>query len=362
MPKVSPMVIRRSTVATCAALLLASLALPAQAQASSHVGPAGGRATFSWNLLPTGSADQFRGLAAVDARVAWVSGESGTVLRTTNGGTNWRDVSPPAAAGLALRDIEAWDGQHAVTLSIGKGKHSSIFATDDGGASWTRTFVNHNGSAFYDCMAFSRDGTGLAISDPVNGHFRFVISHDFGWSWQLLVPRYIPKSLQEFGFAASGTCLVSGPGHEFWAASGGPHPRVYHTFNAGYQWTAVPTPIRAGATAGIYSIAFHGPALGVAVGGDFADPNNRVAASATSIDGGDHWSLSNRQVFGYRSGVDYVTAKIVVAVGPTGSDVSRDGGATWSHFDDQWFDGVHTAADGTVWASGTVGSVAVLNH
>lgn len=352
------MVTRRFAVAACAALAVTGLALPAHAQAHG-ASPA---SSFGWNVLDTGSSDQFRGLAAVSANVAWVSGESGTVLRTTNGGTNWRDVSPPEAAGLALRDIEAWDGQHAVTLSIGPGKQSGVFATDDGGVTWTRTFMNRNRAAFYDCMAFSADGTGLALSDPVNGHFRFVISHDFGWSWTLQIPRHIPRALGEFGFAASGTCLVSGPGHTFWAASGGTHPRIYKTYNSGATWTAKPTPIRAGPTAGIYSIAFHGPGLGVAVGGDFADPTNPDAAAATSIDGGDTWSLSTRQVGGYRSGVDYVTGKIVVAVGPTGSDVSRDGGVTWTPFDDLWFDGVHTAPDGTAWASGTDGRVAVLQH
>src|SRR4051812_4767475 len=76
-PSVSAMVIRRSTAAVCGALLLAGLALPAQAQATHTAGrsvaPAADPASaFSWNVLPTGSTDQFRGLAAVDARVAWV--------------------------------------------------------------------------------------------------------------------------------------------------------------------------------------------------------------------------------------------------------------------------------------------------
>jgi len=353
------MITRRLAAASCAALLTVGLALPANARSESTADPA---STFGWNVLPTGSTDQFRGMAAVNGLVAWVSGEHGTVLRTTNGGTNWRDVSPPQAQGLALRDIEAWSGQEAVALSIGPGKQSNIFATNDGGVTWKRTFQNRNRSAFYDCMAFSDDGTGLALSDPVNGHFRFVISRNFGRSWTLRIPKSIPKALGEFAFAASGTCLVSGPGHTFWAASGGEHPRVYTTYNAGLTWTARPTPIRAGASAGIYSIAFHGPSRGVAVGGDYADPDNRDAAAATSVDGGRTWRLSGRQVHGYRSGVDFVTGKIVVAVGPTGSDVSRDGGVSWTSFDDAWYDGVHCADDGTCWASGTDGRVAVLLH
>ena len=206
------MVIRRFAAAACAALIVTGLALPASRPDHAPTAPRSRASSFSWNVLPTGSTDQFRGLAAVTRGSPGSVGRPARCLRTTNGGTNWRDVSPPAAAGLALRDIEAWDGQHAVTLSIGPGKQSGIYATNDGGATWTRTFMNHNRSAFYDCMAFSNDGTGLAMSDPVNGHFRFVISHDYGQSWALRVPRYIPRSLGEFGFAASGTCLVAGPG------------------------------------------------------------------------------------------------------------------------------------------------------
>src|SRR4051794_32221369 len=100
------MVIRRVTAAACAAVVLVGLGLPAQAHPHNSA--------VSWRITPTGSSDQFRGLAAVSAEVAWVSGEKGTVLLTTDGGATWADVSPPAAAGLALRDIEAFDAKHAV--------------------------------------------------------------------------------------------------------------------------------------------------------------------------------------------------------------------------------------------------------
>jgi photosystem II stability/assembly factor-like uncharacterized protein len=363
------MATRRLAAAACAAIALTGLALPAEARSPLNVANADAQvvqpdSTFvSWQITPTGSTDQFRGLAAVSAKVAWVSGEHGTVLRTTNGGASWKDVSPPAAAGLALRDIEAFDALHAVTLSIGHGKHSGVFATSDGGATWTRTFTNHSRPAFYDCMAFSNDGTGLAMSDPVNGRFRLVATQNRGQSWHLLIPRSMPKALEgEFAFAASGTCLIAGPGHQYWLVSGGDTPRVFHTFNGGEVWSVFRTPVRGGPTAGIYSVAFRGANKGVVVGGDFADPDNRVAAAATSVDGGRTWGLSTRQVWGYRSGVAYVTGRIVVAVGPTGSDVSRSGGLRWSHFDDDWYDGVQCATDGACWASGTAGRVAVLQR
>jgi photosystem II stability/assembly factor-like uncharacterized protein len=39
-----------------------------------------------WKPVPTGSDQQYRGLDAVDKRVAWVGGSAGEVLRTTGGG------------------------------------------------------------------------------------------------------------------------------------------------------------------------------------------------------------------------------------------------------------------------------------
>jgi photosystem II stability/assembly factor-like uncharacterized protein len=361
------MVIRRFVVAVSAAFALVGLAVPASAQSPTNI--VGGRsapvasASVSWRVTPTGSDDQFRGLAAVSSKVAWVSGEHGTVLRTTDGGATWQDVSPPDAQGHLLRDIEAFDAEHAVTLAIGKGRHSRIYVTDDGGSSWSLVFKNPNPHAFYDCMAFSHDGTGLAVSDPVNGHFRLVATTDRGHSWARLVPRHMPKALDgEFGFAASGTCLISGPGHQYWLVSGGNHPRVFHTSDGGDVWTVASTPIRRGPTAGIYSVAFQGAKHGVIVGGDFADPDNGSRAAATTKDGGRTWTLSDRQVFGYRSGVAFVTGRMVVAVGPTGSDVSTDGGARWTHFDDDWYDGVECASASACWGSGTDGRVAILQR
>ena len=125
-------------------------------------------------------ADQsFRGLDAVDARTAWVTGASLTdggdakVYRTTDRGRSWQDVSPPRTAGLNFRDVEATDARTASILAIGEGKASRIYRTTDGGRTWTETFRNTEKAAFYNCMDFYPGGRrGLAVSDPVDGKFR----------------------------------------------------------------------------------------------------------------------------------------------------------------------------------------------
>src|ERR1700742_3013443 len=107
---------------------------------------------LKWQPVPTGSTQQFRGLDAVSKRVAWVGGSAGEVLRTTDGGRSWQDVSPPGSEGLLFRDVEAHSAYRASVLSIGEGDASRIYTTFDGGRTWKTAFVNDDPLAFYDCM------------------------------------------------------------------------------------------------------------------------------------------------------------------------------------------------------------------
>src|SRR4051794_127087 len=197
--------------------------------------PAQAGTGLSWRDLQTGSDAQFRGLAPVSRHVAWVSGTEGTVLRTVDGGRHWKDVSPGGDTGdLEFRDIEAWDEQHAVILSIGTGGDSRIYRTDNGGRTWKQGFRNHSKTAFYDCLGFWDQRHGLAMSDPVHGKFRILYTNNGGRSWQKRAAAGMPPALDgEFGFAASGTCLVTAGASDAWIASGGTPPRGLHNRGPG---------------------------------------------------------------------------------------------------------------------------------
>src|SRR5439155_2196147 len=125
---------RALTIAVVVPLVLGLL--PAAASAD----PTADSHGLTWQLTPTGVTAQFRGLSAVSRQVAWASGSLGTVLRTTDGGRTWRNVSPPDVSTLQFRDIEAFDASTAVILSIGTGEDSRVYRTTDGGAHWTETF------------------------------------------------------------------------------------------------------------------------------------------------------------------------------------------------------------------------------
>ncbi|GAB3404399.1 WD40/YVTN/BNR-like repeat-containing protein [Flindersiella endophytica] len=325
---------------------------------------AGGGPEPAWEPRPTGTTGQFRGLAAVDHRTAWLAGSGGTVLRTSDSGRTWRNVSPPDASALEFRDVEAFDSRHAVVLAIGTGEDSRVLLTSDGGATWRATFVNDEPAAFYDCVTFLDRKHGLALSDPVEGKFRILATHDGGASWRVQPGDGMPAALEgEFAFAASGTCLVSGPGHTAWfATGGGASARVFRTSDGGRHWQATATPVASGPSAGIYSLAFRDSRHGLAVGGDYTTPTEAVDAAATTSDGGRTWQLvpAGKAPGGYRSGSTWLAhSPVGLAVGPSGSDVTYDGGRSWKPFDTGAYDSVDCAG-AACWASGPQGRAAVL--
>ncbi|MBM7172611.1 oxidoreductase, partial [Streptomyces sp. G44] len=254
-----------------AALASAVLAAPASARTADAVRTDGhGHAPgsgLSWRLKDSGTDARFRGLAAVSRDTAWVAGSKGTVLRTADGGRTWRDVSPPGAAGLELRDVEAFDGRRAVVLAIGEGEASRILRTDDGGATWTESFRNTDTRAFYDCVTFFDRRHGLAMSDPVDGKYRILSTADGGRSWQVLPSAGMPAAQEgEAAFAASGQCLAASGPRDVWLATGGAaRARVLHSADRGLTWTAADAPVPAGDPArGVFGLAFRDRTHGVA--------------------------------------------------------------------------------------------------
>ncbi|SER98668.1 WD40/YVTN/BNR-like repeat-containing protein [Streptomyces qinglanensis] len=326
---------------------------------------AGRTAGLGWSGKDSGSTARFRGLSAVSRSAAWVAGSGGTVLRTGDGGRSWHDVSPPGADGLELRDVETFGTRGAVVLAIGEGEDSRVFRTADGGAHWQETFRNADPAAFYNCVTFFDRRNGLIVGDPVDGRFRVLATRDGGRHWRLLPPDGMPAARPgEANFAASGQCLTSAGGRHAWFATGGADSsRVFRTSDRGRHWQAVETPVPAAEPArGVFGLAFRDPRHGLAVGGDYRPGARSPRASAVTGSSGTNWQESTRPVPGYRSGVVWLphSRRTALAVGPTGSDLTLDGGRTWRTFGSGSYDTVDCAPDFGCWAAGEQGRVARL--
>jgi photosystem II stability/assembly factor-like uncharacterized protein len=286
-----------------------------------------------WEALTTGVTARLRGASAVTDRVVWASGANGTIVRTTDRGATWKMLTIPGTEKLDFRDIDAIDERTAYVLSIGAGEASRIYKTVDGGATWRQQFVNHDPKAFFDAMAFWDAKRGIAVSDSVDGQFVIVETKDGGESWTHVPAAALPAALPNEGFfAASGTNVAVLPPNHVWFGTGAAsEARVLRSSDGGRTWSVAKTPIAAGPSAGIFSVAFSDANHGVIVGGDYKVESAAIDNAAVTSDGGAHWTLV-KGLSGFRS----VAARVAigrtsfVAVGPSGADYSADGGRTWT--------------------------------
>jgi hypothetical protein len=115
-------------------------------------------------------------------------------------------------------------------------------------------------------------------------------------------------------------------------------------------------------SAGIFALAFRSQRHGLAVGGDVTMPTASPNNFAATRNGGGTWALISGAPAEYRSGATWVKGNTAIAVGPSGSDYSKNHGRTWTRFDDGSLDTVDCANPNACWASGADGRVAYLTR
>ena len=335
-----------------------------------------------WITQTSGVTARLRGVSAVSEEVAWASGSGSTVLRTTDGGTTWQKLTVTNDT-LDFRDIDAIDAQTAYILSIGNGPASRIYKTTDAGATWTMQFKADDPKVFLDAMSFWDADHGIVFSDSVDGQFYILTTDNGGRTWsrvpvststraqtrsqdksRVLFATLPPALENEGAFAASGTNIALVGKTRAWIGTGGAaKARVLRTSDRGRTWKVADTPLAAGPSAGIFSIAFRDAKHGVIAGGDYRKEQQAVDNLAVTNDGGVTWKLV-KGLSGFRSVVAYVpgmNTPTLVAVGPSGADYSTDDGKTWKPIAGRGFDTFsfmpHRAAG---WGAGANGGIAKL--
>ncbi len=317
-----------------------------------------------WTAQSSGTTASLRGISAVNETTAWASGANGTVLRTVDGGRTWRSRPIPGGEKLDFRGIRAFDGRVVIVMSAGPGELSRIYGTSDAGENWTLLFQNRDEKGFLDAIAFWDRRRGLVLGDAVEGRMVLLRTGDGGAHWQR-VEDMPPARDGEGAFAASNTALVVRPEGRAWFATGGAgRGRVFRSEDWGKTWTAASTPVRQDAAgSGIFSLAFLDDLHGFAVGGNYTAPAEDNANIAATEDGGRTWiAPDGSHPRGYRSAVIFVPhSRIVIATGAGGTDISRDGGRSWSAFGSRGFHALGASGGKVVWAVGDKGSIARWN-
>ena len=318
---------------------------------------------FTLEVLTSGTPSSLRGLSVVNDNVLWVSGSRGTVGRSLNGGKNWNWITVTGFEKTEFRDIEAFDANNAVIMGVGSPAY--ILKTNDGGETWKIVFEDRRPDMFLDAMDFASFQKGMVIGDPVNGHPYIAITDNSGNTWRELLPaeHRIAVDSGEAFFAASGSNLRYFANGDYRIVSGGRRSRILSP--AGATDTRL---LQGRESTGANAIDVFDNGLPdkpgkrlVVVGGDFMADSIREGNCIYSTDGGKKWHIPAIPPRGYRSGVEFIGKKDIVACGLNGVDYSTDGGNKWFPISNEGFHVVKIARMGTsIYLAGNNGKVGRL--
>jgi photosystem II stability/assembly factor-like uncharacterized protein len=367
-----------------AALLVSSLLFVLQRAHQSDAGAQGNRIHTS---KVTGGHNTLFSLHMIDARIGWLLSEQ-AVLRTTDGGSHWQNVSPPHTR-LTQDSIADFFSASLAWIATPRTNAATtqILHTGDGGQTWQRATVQ---AAFPRQISFIDSQHGwLLVSWQQPGGAAESISvlrtTDAGKTWMTISNAFAastdgpPPGQLPFGGQKSGIgFLNASTGWVTGTVSAPDLAWLYVTYDGGSTWhqqsllmplgiasvrLSILSPTFFSATDGILPITFVNSAtdsnIAIAIyvthdGGstwqsttplprefsivDFADSQHGWATDGSILyrtsDGGQHWTqLSTSESLKNVSQLDFVSDQIGWAISSTPSNSvlkTVDGGHTWT--------------------------------
>jgi len=306
-------------------------------------------------LLNSGSKASLRGLSVVNDDVVWVSGSGGSVGRSVDGGETWAWTTVKGFEKIDFRDIEAFDKNTAIIMGIADPAY--ILKTTDGGLNWRVVFKDTTKGMFLDAMEFWNEQSGIVIGDPLGDKIFIARTFDGGENWQGLPAANIPTADKgEAFFASSGTNVRKLNKQEAVFVSGGLRARLF------IRDKKIDLPIIQGKeSTGANSMAVKNKKCLVVVGGDFNAKDDTTKNCVITTDGGETFTEPVVSPHGYRSCVEYLGKTNWISCGLNGVDHSTDEGQHWSWISKDSFHAVRKAKKGkAVYFSGGGGRIGKL--
>ncbi len=267
-----------------------------------------------------------RGLCVVNDKTVWVSGTNGTVGRSVDGGDTWTWMTVKGYEKTDFRDIEAFDANTAVIMGVAAPAY--ILKTTDGGENWKVVFQSADKDMFLDAMEFWNEMSGIVIGDPINKKMFIARTFDGGNTWRTIPENYRPGvDSGEACFASSGTNIAALNLREAVFVTGGRNSRMF------IRNDKIDLPLVKGTeSTGANSVAVKkGKKRNtiIVVGGDFNNKDATAKNCVLTTDGGKTFTAPSIAPHGYRSCVAYLQKTNWISCGLNGIDYSTDDGNSW---------------------------------
>ncbi|WP_091398051.1 WD40/YVTN/BNR-like repeat-containing protein [Arachidicoccus rhizosphaerae] len=310
------------------------------------------------HILDSGRSTNLRGLSSRDGSEIWVSGSNGWVGHTKDGGSSWNWLQPQGYQQRDFRDVQALGNGSAVIMGIDT--PAVLLKTTSGGTAWKQVYFNNTPGMFLDAMDFSDNQNGIVVGDPVGGQIFLARTQDGAESWQAFTPVFKDSVLSgEAFFAASGSNIHLEDGGYFLLPSGGAVSRFW---NSSRQRAPVLLPLQQGIlSAGPNGMDVQGNIIAIA-GGDYTKPGQGDSCFALSFNGGRTWEPQHA-LPGYGSAVAIINKHTLIACGLTGVWISYTSGKSWQTLDNTPFNALlYIKKQNRLLLAGPHGKIGVLEN
>jgi hypothetical protein len=195
-----------------------------------------------WSEQTSNATATLTSVSAIDHQNVWICGYNGTVLRTTNGGTNWLNVSGGGIPNTVnLINIWGIDANTALTAGYQGTTNTWVWKTTNAGINWVQVFNQPNGFINGIVMFRQPASTGFMEGDPVGGRWSLWKTTNTGTTWDS-TGLYLPQSGTEAGWNNSlwiSSQTFYGADSNIWFGTN--NYRIYRSSNFGTNWIAQST-------------------------------------------------------------------------------------------------------------------------
>lgn len=187
---------------------------------------------------------------------------------------------------------------------------------------------------------------------------------DGGDSWKEIPLTQMPAARPgEAIFAGSGTNIsfFDNPDIEYGFVTGGAVSNLHLAVRRGKPNKTIHIPvIQAKETAGTFSMAINKQKEIYCIGGDYKHPKDNSANFTFTTNAGVSWNQAMSAPFGYRSCIQIIKDKTLVACGTTGVDFARNGQKKWEKVSAESFNVCMVSKGKQVFFAGEKGKVGKL--
>jgi len=185
-----------------------------------------------WTIQSSGVTSHLNCIRAVDQNIAWAAGDSGAVIRTTDGGVNWVYAGGGSIGNNIIWNIDAVDSNISF-VTITASDTTYLYRTTNGGTDWKSVFSQSSG--FLNDIHMIDHLNGIAYGDPVGGKWTIIKTTDGGTSWNRIPTEPIPNGT-EIGIYYNSLSVIDSSYIWFLGSQ-----RIYRSSDAGETWSSTAT-------------------------------------------------------------------------------------------------------------------------